>query len=385
MKIICTQENLNQGLSIVSNLSNKNPNLPILNNVLIKAKQGVITLTSTNLEMGINCIIRGKIDNDGNFTIPAKTTTDYVNLIKDKQVNLNLKDNEIELITSNNKTRFKGVSSQDFPTIPEIKKENKYTTSVRDFKDCLNKIIFAVANTSSRPEINGAVFDFNSKNKMLTVAATDSYRLAEQKISLKNSGEDKRIIVPGKTLQEVVRILGLIKETEENSDKGDVNIYISNDNQILFTFSDTKIGADENIELISRLIEGNYPEYQEIIPENHNTEIIVNKNDLINTVKKSSLFTKNKIDSIKLNFLKDSNELTVYSANAETGENLSKLQVKIKGEDNEIVLNYHYLLDGLQHIDGDDVILEVINKDVPCVLRSAEKNNYLYIIMPIRL
>ncbi len=384
MKIVCTQENLNQGLFLVSSISGKNPNLPILNNVLIKAEKGRIILSTTNLEMGINCIIRGKVEKEGSFTVPAKVFSDYINLLKNNQINLELKNQELELTTLNNKTRFKGMSSDEFPSIPKIKKEKVCSIGVEDLRKGISNVIFAVANTSSRPEISGVIFNFNNKEKKLIIAATDSYRLAEKKIPLKELEiEDQKIIIPGKTLQEVIKILNSIKENKDINNKGVVNIYISSDNQIFFTFPDVKIGTQDSIELISRLVEGNYPEYQEIIPEKYDTKITVNKKDLINIVKTSSLFTKSGINSIKLEFL-DSNEVTVFSANSETGENLSKLSAKIDGENNEITVNYKYLLDGLNNIDSDDVVIEMINKDVPCIVKPINKKDYIYIIMPIR-
>ncbi len=384
MKIICTQENLNQGLSIVSGISGKNPNLPILNNVLIKAEKGRIILSTTNLEIGINCIIRGKIENEGNFTVPARVFADYVNLLQKDNVSLELKDQEVELTTPNNKTRFKGSSPEEFPSIPKIKKEKVCSIGVSELRDGISSVLFAVANTSSRPEISGVVFDFNKDPKKLTIAATDSYRLAEKRIALKESEiENKKIIVPSKTLQEVIKILNLIKENKDTDTGGFVNIYLSPDNQILFTFPDTKIGTEDSIELVSRLVDGKYPEYKEIIPENHTTKITVNKKDLINIIKTSSLFAKSGANSIKLEFL-NSNEVSVFSANSETGENLSKLSAKVDGNNNEITINYRYLLDGLSHINTDDVIINIISKDVPCLIKPINKEDYLYIVMPIR-
>ncbi|NCF75026.1 MAG: DNA polymerase III subunit beta [Xanthomonadaceae bacterium] len=387
MKIICTQENLNKGLLIISNITGKNPNLPILNNILIKAKNNIITLSATNLEIGINCIIRGKIEKEGSFTVPARNFLDYISLISKNQVILELKDNKLEVSNSNFKSKFKGETTDDFPTIPKIKRQSKYTIKLEDMKSAISNVIFASTVISSRPEISGVLFNFNSDKKKLTLAATDSYRLAEKKINLIDiSGKNEKIIIPIKTLQEVVRIIGLIKDIDQEDKKQKtINIYLSGDGQVLFTFPDPKIGTEDSIELVSRVIEGNYPEYQEIIPKSHNTKILVEKNNLIKIVKAGSLFTESGVNSIKLEFFEKDNEITVFSANSQTGENLSKLQAKIEGEDNSIVLNYRYLLEGLQNINGDIAVLEIINKDVPCLLKSIDKDDYIYIIMPIRL
>lgn len=386
MKIICTQENLNQGLSIVSSIAGKNPNLPILNNVLINSEKGKITLSTTNLEIGISCVIRGKVETEGDFTVPAKVFSDYINLLKKETIELELQDQELQVRTEGNKTRIKGSSSEDFPSIPKIKRAEKYEIKIKDLKKAISKIIFTISTASIRPEIGGAFFYFNGKEKTLIMAGTDSYRLAEERISIiTSSDDDKKVIIPSKTLNEVIKIIGSLKEEDQGGNKV-VKVYLSEDNQILFSFPDTKIGTEDSIELISRLIEGNYPEYQEIIPKSYNTKVIVNKNDLIKMVKTASLFAKTGMNSIKLDFLSEEKELTIFSANNETGENLSRIPIKINGDKNEIKLNYRYLIDGLQNIETDEVEIGVISKEVPCVLKSvSEKDNYLYIIMPIRM
>ena len=211
--------------------------------------------------------------------------------------------------------------------------------------------------------------------------------MAEKKVPIDiASDEDRKIIIPSRTLHEVLKIINSIKEDIiDSKDEKRVKIYLSEDSQILFSFPDTKMGTEDSIELISRLVEGNYPEYQEIIPNNYNTKVIVNKKDLLNVVKTSSIFTKTGVNSVKLDFLSDEKELTVFSSSAETGENLSKMGIKVEGDKNEIKINYKYLLDGLQNIDSDDIEIGVINKDVPCVLKPLKKDDYIYIIMPIRM
>ena len=386
MKIICTQENLHYGLSMTGNIINSNPNLPILNNILIKTENRIITLSSTNLETAVNCIIRGKVEEEGNFTIPAKIFLDYVNLLNKGQVKLELDKNELKITSPNSKTKIKGEPAEDFPVIPKIKKDIGYLVNLNDFKNTIAQVIFAASVSSPRPEINGLVFDFNSQNSELTIAATDSYRLAEKIIKLQplvKGSADRKIIIHNKALHELLRILNNLKNVKIEDEK--VKIYLSNDNQILFAFSDPEIGVDDSVELFSRLIEGDYPEYKEIIPKNYNTKVIVNKQDLIKIVKTNSLFTQSGINSIKMEFSAKNNQLTIFSTNTQAGESFSNLPIKIEGEKNEITLNYRYLLDGLQHIDGDDVILEIIDKDTPCLLKPIDQKDYLYIIMPIKL
>ncbi len=386
MKIICTQENLHYGLSIVGNITNNNPNLPILNNILIKTENRVITLTVTNLEIAVNCIIRGKVEENGNFTVPARIFLDYINLLNRGQVKLELDKNELKITSPNSKTKIKGEPAEDFPVIPEIKKDIGYAVNVNSLKDAIAQVIFAAAISSPRPEINGLVFNFNSHDSELTIAATDSYRLAEKIIKLQpltKERADRKIIIHNKMLHELLRILNNLKNIKNEDEK--VKIYLSDNNQVLFAFSDSEIGTGDSVELFSRLIEGDYPEYKEIIPKNYNTRVIVNKQDLIKIVKANSLFTQSGVNSIKMEFSVKDNQLSVFSANAQAGESFSNLPIKIEGDKNEITLNYRYLLDGLQHIDGDDVILEIIDKNTPCLLKPIDQRDYIYIIMPIKL
>ncbi|MCK5460003.1 DNA polymerase III subunit beta, partial [Candidatus Parcubacteria bacterium] len=381
-----TQENLHYGLSIVGNITNNNPNLPILNNILIKTENRVITLTVTNLEIAVNCIIRGKVEENGNFTVPARIFLDYINLLNRGQVKLELDKNELKITSPNSKTKIKGEPAEDFPVIPEIKKDIGYAVNVNSLKDAIAQVIFAAAISSPRPEINGLVFNFNSHDSELTIAATDSYRLAEKIIKLQpltKERADRKIIIHNKMLHELLRILNNLKNIKNEDEK--VKIYLSDNNQVLFAFSDSEIGTGDSVELFSRLIEGDYPEYKEIIPKNYNTRVIVNKQDLIKIVKANSLFTQSGVNSIKMEFSVKDNQLSVFSANAQAGESFSNLPIKIEGDKNEITLNYRYLLDGLQHIDGDDVILEIIDKNTPCLLKPIDQRDYIYIIMPIKL
>ncbi|MHA1757638.1 MAG: DNA polymerase III subunit beta [Promethearchaeota archaeon] len=372
MKISCTQENLNQGLFIVSHIAGKNINLPILNNILLKTESGVLKLFATNLEIGISCIIRGKIEEEGEFTVPAKIISDYVNLLPKERVDIQLEDQNLKIECNNFKTKIRGVSATDFPLIPQIEKENPYICDAGALKQALAQVIFAVSSNETRPEISGVLFDFSGgDNATLTVAATDSYRLAERKIDLGSGARNIKIIVPARTVQELLRILGGVKEVEDSN----LKIFIE-ENQILFVY--------DNIELVSRLIEGQYPDYQQIIPREFKTQIKVSTAELLKAVKTASLFSRSGIYDITLNFDPHSKEIVVSSVNNQLGENISRVDAEIQGENNSIILNYHYLVDGLNNINSPETTLELIESDNPCILRPFEDKKYLYIIMPIK-
>lgn len=384
MKLSCLQENFNKGLMISSHIASKNANLPILSNILLKAENKIIKLITTNLEIGITCVLRGKVEEEGVITLEAKLLTDYVSLLPNERIDIKLKDQNIELKCKNFETKIRTAPADEFPLLPQVEKNTPYNCKISDFKKALSQVIFAVASNEIRPEISGVLFNFTVENGTgkLILAATDSYRLAEKTvlsvdIPEEKAGSSQSVIVPVKTLQEIQRILSILKETNEGNAPDTLSIYIS-ENQILFSCQD--------VEVISRIIEGQYPDYKQIVPTSSKTQVTINKNDLIKTVKIASLFAKSGINDVSLNFSAKNGvgEFTVFAASNKLGENISKLETKFSGEKNSIVLNYRYLLDGLQNIDSEEVILEVNDSNSPCLIRPAEGNDYFYLVMPIK-
>lgn len=374
MKFISLQENLKKGLNIVGHATIKNVNLPILNNILIKTINGNIELTGTNLEIGIKHILRGKIEKEGEFTVDSKLITDYVNLLNNgEKVEIEEKNKELRIKASNYKTNIKGEDSKDFPLIPTISEDNSYIIKLNDFKKSLSQVVFAVSNSENRVELTGVLFTFN--DKMLSLAATDSYRLAEKKIKLKKGGfeDDNVVIVPSKTILELLRILNNFNFNDELDIENDIKINVS-DNQILFTF--------DTVSLISRLINGRYPNYKQIIPSKSITEIKVVKSEFVRAVKAVALFSKSGINDITMVFLK--NKISLSSFSSASGESQADVLADIDGEENEVTINYRYLLDGLNNIDSENVIIKVLNNNTPCLIKQENSDDYLYIVMPIK-
>jgi DNA polymerase III subunit beta len=374
MKIYSLQENLKQGLALVGHVAGKNVNLPILNNVLIKAEEGKIKLIATNLEIGIISVVRGKIDSEGSFTVNSKIISDCINLLPNKKVGLEQKENYLMVDCDNYQAKANGQSAEDFPLIPEVDRKSYFSAEAEEVKQAISQVIFSASNSETRLELSGVLFVFSGNN--LTLTATDSYRLAEKKIQIKtNSQEDKKIIVPAKTLQELLRVLSvnLADEVEEKS--REIKFYIS-DNQILFTYGST--------ELVSRLIEGQYPDYQQIIPATSKTKTTIDRQELTRAVKMASLFSKTGINDVNLDFPSGKNQVVISSVSGQTGENITSLPAKVAGEDNSIVVNHRYLLEGLGNMDNEMVKIEVIDGNTPCVIRPEQDKNYLYIIMPIK-
>lgn len=368
MKIECLQENLNKGLGIVTHITGKNNTLPILNNVLVEVFEDELKLTSTNLEIGIEVKIRCKTMETGKVIVPAQLFHNYISTLPQKNLNIFLEDNKININCDNKfNTKINCLNSDDFPIIPEIETKNKYTLSVKDLKNLITRVVNCISLNSARPEINGVLLKIEG-NKMFVVG-TDGYRLAEGNILVENEkGIDEQIIVPLQTAQEINKILQI-------SD-GNVEIYSSN-TQILFVFSDIRV--------ISRIISGNYPDYKQIIPNNFKTDFVVDKNQFINIIKNVGLFTDNNINDIKVNIKKD--KIVLESRNNETGENVVELETVVSGEENNINFNYQYLIDGLNNINSKNIKIQLFDENNPAIIQGeddGEKNIYKYILMPIR-
>jgi len=363
MKLTCTQENLNKGLNLVSHIANKNNNLPILNNVLLKADKNGLLLVTTDLEIGIKAFVRGKVDEEGEFTVGAKLLNDFVSLVPKENIDLELKENTLKIKSKNQKTNIKGLEAEDFPLIPEIEKENEVELNMNDFKTALSQLVFSASLDSSRLEINAVFFNF-LKNE-LVLAATDSYRLAEKKLVI-NSGQEKELIVPLKTIQELLRILN-----DQNNQA--LKIYF-NENQIMFVF--------DGVELISRVVSGKYPDYQQIIPKKFNTEAKFAVNQLVPAIKSAALFCKPGINDVRLSIA--NNEIVIASASSGLGENIITVPAEITGEANDIIFNYRYFLDGLSNLGGNEAVLKINNNATPALLQNRQNEKYLYLIMPIK-
>lgn len=373
MKLIALQKNLKQGVFVSSFLTGKNNNLPILNNLMISANNGVIKLLATDLEVGVVNSIRGKIEKDGVYTVDAKIFSNYINLLPNQKVLLELNDGNLLVESDNYKTKIKGESAEEYPLIPEISGKQYYTVGLSEFKKALGSVLFSVSFDENRLALSGVLFSFE-KDKLF-LAGTDSYRLAEKQLNVKRFGveDDIRVIVPTKTLQELVRIASGDYGDDKSADE--VKIYI-NDSQIAFRF--------DSVEIISRLIDEQYPDYRQIIPVNFKTKISLDKQELLRAVKAAAIFSKTGINDVNFDFLSDKNSLVISATSGQTGESVINLPVKIEGPDNSVTINYKYLIDGLSHLEGDIVKIELIDHNSPCLFKVGIGEDYLYIIMPIK-
>lgn len=364
MKFSCTKENLQAGLSIVSRIASRNLTLPILGNVLLRAEGGALTLSATNLEVGVVARVRGKTTKDGAVTVQAKLLTEFVSLLENERVELEVDENTLRVVGEKSKTTIRGMSAEDFPIIPAVPRSSSVSFSAQTLRTAISQVLFAAAQDTSRPEINGVYVGVAGKT--MTLAATDSYRLTEKSLDMEKGSLERTTIVPTRALSELARILPA---------EGIVEVFLG-DSQALF--------VSDSVELTTRLVEGQYPDYKQIIPKSSTTEATVEVEPLVKLVRTASLFCKPGINDVTLEFVPEKHSLVCTAANSELGEHEGSLQVKVSGERNSIVFNYRYLLEGLASIGSTSVNIGVTNSASPGVIRPVGDERYLYLIMPIR-
>ncbi len=364
MRIVCLQENLKNNLNLTQNIIGRNLTLPILNNVLLATEDGRLKISSTNLEIGINTWTAGKVEKSGAITCPAKVLTNFVNNLPNKKVELEAKGNNLMVKCENYKATLNCLTADDFPIIPKIKEPSLIEINNNNLKEALMGVVGETSLLESRPEITGILFKFD-KNE-LRLAATDSFRLAEKVINdpKRKSEEIKSLIVPQRTIQEVIRVL--------NERNGEVRVCLGV-GQILFD------GGD--VQVISRLIDGQYPDYQQIIPKDFSSQAIIERADLLSVIRAASVFS-NKTNSVK--FSLSDGELEVLAQDADLGENKSQIKAQTKGKKIEVSFNYRYLLDGLANINTKQVFLGLISDANPAILKPIGDESYLYLVMPIK-
>ncbi|KPJ54664.1 hypothetical protein AMJ47_03870 [Parcubacteria bacterium DG_72] len=375
MKLIILKENLNNGLNIISRVAGKNLTLPILNNILLTTEKNFLNLVSTDLELGIKYWSLVKIEKQGSITVPAKILSGFVNLLPNKKLNLEVKNQVLHIDCEQHKTQIKGLDAQDYPIIPTIENQDFIELNTSLFCEGIAQVVDFTAPSQTRPELSGVYLNLQKDRIQLT--ATDSFRLAEKTLYLKEKiNKEYSFILPQKTARELVNILAERKEK--------IKLYLS-PNQVLFEYPMPET-THPQIQIISRLIEGEYPDYQGIIPKKYEAQITLVKNDFLNQVKTASLFS-GKSNEIKIKISPKKQGIEILAQNPELGENRSSLDGKINwGESKEMTVNFNYrfLVDGLLNIKSSKVMFELNGEEGPAVLRPMGDASYLYVVMPIK-
>ncbi len=369
MKLVVTQENLARGLQIVSRAVSARSTLPVLNNVLLRTEDGGLKLTATNLEIGMTCWVAGKIEDDGAVTVPARLLTDLVaGMPANENVVLELQaQGTLAIKAGRFETHVKGIDAEEFPAIPTA--GDKPTTRIAQaaLREALGQVTFAAASDEARPILQGVLARFDGKS--LTLAAADNFRIAVKTIEMLDPVEESSIVVPARSLNELMRVL------TDTDDPIDISLSQAR-NQILFHL--------EGIDIVSRLIDGQFPNYQQILPKGHTTMATVDRDQLLKAVKLASLIASSSANIVKLEVGKEAATGLTVSAAADIGDNRSDVEATVEGDGTTIAFNARYLVDVLQNVQADQFAIELNGPLSPGVLRPVGDAQYVHVVMPVK-
>ncbi len=372
MKLSCLQENLNRGLNIVGRAVATRTTLPITNNVLIATDKSRLKLVATNLEMAISCWIGAKVEEEGTITVPARLLIEFINSLPSEKVDISLspKTKTLELKCARFEARISGVDAKDFPPIPKVDEGITTKVEVEALRQGISQVVFAAAIEESRPVLTGVDTEFDGD--LLTLAAADGFRLAVYKLPIATPVSQKtEVIIPARTLAELNR---LIAEQEEA-----VKITVNpNKSQVLFHL--------KNIELVSQLVQGTFPQYSQLIPQSYKTKVIVNVAEFLRATKTAAIFARDGSGIVRLVIAPGAKttpgKITISARSEEIGDDVGEIDATVEGEESKIAFNGKYLTEVLSVLNEAQVALETTNPSSPGVIRPVGVDNYLHVIMP---
>ena len=373
MKLSCTQENLNQGLSTVGRAVATRPTLPITSNVLLATDQSRLKLVATNLEMAISCWIGSKVEEEGAITVPARLITDFVNSLPNENVEINLPTNTktLQLHCGRFEARISGVDAKDFPPIPEVGDGINAKVEIDALRDGINHVVFAAAADESRPVLTGV--DARFEDNKLKLAAADGFRLAVYDLTLENAVKQKaEVIIPARTFSELSRLMTDQKEP--------VQITINpNKSQILFRLKD--------VELVSQLVQGTFPQYSQLIPQTHSSKATVDVAEFLRATRTASIFARDGSGIVRLIVVPGGElspgKMTISARSEEIGEDIGEIDAVVEGTEAKIAFNGKYLTDVLNVLKETQVSLETTNPSSPGIIRPVGNENYVHVVMPM--
>ena len=367
MKLEILKEGLSFGLNVVSRITTRNPNLPILEGVLLETEKNFLSLTTTDLEVGIKWWVLSKIETPGRVVVPSRILSDLIKLVDDRKIQLESSKKSLVVKYQNGENQIQGLELEDFPPFPQI--EEKTTLLVDSFKFCqgLKQVLYCAAPSESRPEISGIYIQFEPKR--ITLVATDSFRLAEKVVEPLEKSQG----LPVKTAQQVVAIF----ETMGSS----MRVYLSPD-QIAFE-GKMEGTSHPQVQVVSRLIEGVYPDYLGVIPKASKVSVQVSRALLLNKIRAANLFS-DQVNEVKLEVRAKEGRLYVESRSMKIGKSRAFIPATIQGEDLDVSFNSKYLIDVLGNLTDQDVILKLNDQEKAALLKPVEDASYRYVLMPIK-
>ncbi|AEG58309.1 DNA polymerase III subunit beta [Desulforamulus ruminis] len=363
MKIICTRQNLIQGVTTAQRgVSPKNP-LPILSGILLSAKDNQLELKATDLEMGIQCTVPANIQEEGSIVLPAKYLVEIVRRLPDTPIQIETEQGINAVIRyGQSEITINGFESEEFPAFPAPQGNDTFSLPEEELKEILRQILFATSNDENRPVFTGVLMEMSEGD--LRLIATDTHRLALREEKVADIAGEKNIIIPGKALNELSRVIGAPDR------KVDISL---GDNQIIFSMEDTR--------LVSRLIEGQFPNYRQVIPQGHKTRLRIKTKDLLESLERASLLARVGTQIVRLSL--ETDKMIIF-ANTEVGRIHEEVPIYLEGEAMQISFNAVYLIDALRAIGSDNIYLDLTGPLSPGVLRPVDGDQYLSLVLPVR-
>lgn len=366
MHFIVLKENLSQVLSIIARNISVRPQLPILGNVLLKAKDGQLKIAVTNLELGINFTVGAKIEKEGEITVPGKLLSEFASFLSADKIEFTLEGTNLIVKTTKTKASLTTIPATDFPPFPTPPKmENNFP--YKKIKDAITRTVFAASLDESRAVLTGV--RTNISKGLATFAATDGYRLSIEKVEIPDKKNDLNVILPAKSLSEVVRIAAELK-TEEIS-----FATIENKNQIVFSLP--------NVLIFTQMIEGEFPNVEKIIPVGFKTKVTVEREQFAHSIKTAALFARDAANIVKVKIEKEG--LRIKAMAPQIGEDEDFVEAKVEGEEGEVAFNFRFLLDLFTNFPEETLVFETSGPLSPGVFKSATNSSFLHLIMPVRV
>jgi DNA polymerase-3 subunit beta len=363
MKLVVTQENLHKALSVVARVASSKTSLPILSNILLRTDQNRLLLAATNLEVAITEHIGAKVVNEGAITIPSRLMSEFISNLPKGNVELRVEGSKLHISAGNYTSTINGMPAEEFPALPEIKSAVELRLPAALFKRSVTQTVLTASHDDTRPVLTGVLA--HTHDGQLYLAATDGYRLSERR--LMPLSEDISALIPASTLQDVVRVLP--EECEEV-------VILLDETQVRFRMDD--------IEVTSRLIDGNFPDYRQLIPKETETNTTVSRDELNRIAKIAGLFARESGGSITIKADEMNGTVSIHSVASQLGENTSETEATVKG-DGQVTINSRYLIEALTCIDDPSVHFGFSGKLAPCVLTpDSKESDYQHIIMPLK-
>jgi len=363
MRVKCITNKLTNIISKIEKITGKNLNLPILNCALLEAKDNKLIIKSTNLDLGVEIFLTTEVEEDGIIAVPGSILKNLLSNISNNNILLKSEKDNLLISSESNISIIKSYPNNDFPLIPKVDSKDKFIIDCKKLLKGFKSVWYSASTSTVRPELSSVYLSI--KDGYLYFVATDSFRLAEVKIPIKSEKEVKNILIPFKNIPEIIRVFEDIE--------GDIEINFTK-NQIAFKY--------DNIYLTSRIIEGVFPDYKQLIPKEYTTEVVMLLDDLINTFKIINIFS-NKFNQVSFNIDPKNKIFEMKSKSDEVGENINKVSAALSGDELSINFNYKYIIDSFQSITTDSIILQFNGSNKPLVIRGVSDNQFLYLVMPM--